>query len=244
MKHRLIASGIHFLVSAAVIGVFMGLVYFIWYVYPYNIIYSALDVVKIVVGVDLVLGPLLTLVIFNVAKPRAELARDVVIIICFQVSALCWGVYNTYVVRPIFSAYYQGTIYTVTARDADLSRINSSISMPGVLDSATLVYAVDAESMEEIVAIYEKISEGGKGIIYSAERYVPIAGHEEEILQHDLGADYISKVVDNQIIEQFVQRYGRKLSEFIYYPFVSGIEGGQGFFVLDKETLEVVDVFK
>ncbi|MDH5765718.1 MAG: hypothetical protein OEZ38_06860 [Gammaproteobacteria bacterium] len=244
MKQRLIASGLHFLASAAVISVFIMLVYFIWYVYPYNIVYSALDVIKIVVGVDLVLGPLLTLVIYNVAKPRTELARDVSIIICFQLVALFWGVYNTYVVRPVFAVYYDGTIYTVTPRDVDLSQLNSSLSAPGILGSATLVYAEDVKNWEEIVTIYEKITDGGKGIMYSTGRYLPVTGHEEEILKQNMGHDYINKVIDKQVLDRFIQHHGKELSEFIYYPLVSGIQGGEGVFVLDKQSMEVVDVFK
>ena len=41
-----------------------------------------------VAGFDVVLGPLLTLVIANPAKPRRELVRDIAIIVCVQSSSI------------------------------------------------------------------------------------------------------------------------------------------------------------
>jgi len=42
------------------------------------------DVFLLMLGVDVVLGPLVTLVVFNTRKPRAELVRDLAVVVLVQ----------------------------------------------------------------------------------------------------------------------------------------------------------------
>ena len=124
---RLQAAGLHLLGSGMVIGAFLWLVYAYWYLPPYQIVYSTLDVVKILIAVDLVLGPLMTLIVFNVAKPRKELVRDLSLILALQLGALSWGVYVTYSVRPQFLAFVGNTVYAVNGRDINLAELPDNI---------------------------------------------------------------------------------------------------------------------
>ncbi len=71
--------------------------------------------IRIIVFVDLVLGPLLTLVVFNPGKPASELARDPGIIAAIQVSCLVAGVYVVFQARPIALVHVDGNFYSMTA---------------------------------------------------------------------------------------------------------------------------------
>ena len=244
MKQRLIAAAIHFFASAVVISLFLLLVYFIWYSYPYNVIYSAFDVVKLVAGVDLILGPMLTLVIFNISKPKKELARDVLIIVCFQLVALCWGVNATYKVRPLYAAYYDGTFYTVTGEDVDLTKLKVEIESPGILARTKMVFVKDVDDRESIAKVVEQMNDGGKGLMYSPQRYEPISAYIDEVVERDMGYEYINKVGKKEIIDKCVHSHGKDLSEFLFYPLFSGIDAGKSIVVVDKSTMEIVDVFK
>jgi hypothetical protein len=55
----------------------------------------------IVVTVDVILGPLITLAVFNRAKPWTELRRDLVIVALIQLSALGYGLWTVFVARPV-----------------------------------------------------------------------------------------------------------------------------------------------
>ena len=50
----------HFLLSAVIVSVILACIFFVWYPSPLFEINGATDILKILVGVDLVLGPLLT----------------------------------------------------------------------------------------------------------------------------------------------------------------------------------------
>lgn len=69
---------------------------------------------KLVVLVDLVLGPLLTFVVFDPAKTRKALAIDFTTIALLQLGAYFYGLHNVYSVRVQAVAYHEGVFYTVT----------------------------------------------------------------------------------------------------------------------------------
>jgi hypothetical protein len=68
-KDRLRASAIHFCISVAIALLAALLVFFVWYPNPYREISGGRELFLILVSVDVVLGPLITLAIFDRAKP-------------------------------------------------------------------------------------------------------------------------------------------------------------------------------
>lgn len=101
MKSRLSAAGIHLMLSLAVAAAAAGLVFGIWYPYPYREISGGRELFFIVIAVDVVMGPLLTLTVFNRNKPLRELRRDLAIIGLLQLSALAYGLWTVSVARPV-----------------------------------------------------------------------------------------------------------------------------------------------
>lgn len=69
----------------------------------------------LVIGVDVVLGPLLTLVAFNERKPVAELRRDLLVIATLQMAALAYGVHTVAIVRPVAMVFEVKWFRLVTA---------------------------------------------------------------------------------------------------------------------------------
>lgn len=79
----------------------------------------------LVIGVDVVLGPLLTLVAFNERKPLAELRRDLLVIAALQTAALAYGVHTVALVRPVAMVFEVKWFRLVTANavlEAELPR--------------------------------------------------------------------------------------------------------------------------
>ena len=77
---RVRATGIHLVISLAIAILAALLVFLVRYPYPYREISDRRELFLIVVVVDVVMGPLMTLDVFTVAKPREELRRDLGII--------------------------------------------------------------------------------------------------------------------------------------------------------------------
>jgi len=105
MKARFKAFGLHFSGSATVLLLVLGTLYLGWYRWPGWYLTGVLHVLPIVVGVDVVLGPLLTLVIANPKKSRRELARDIGCIVAVQLVALGYGATTLWNGRPLYYTY-------------------------------------------------------------------------------------------------------------------------------------------
>src|SRR6516165_11953142 len=102
MSSRLRAFGLHVLGSAAVLTLVLGLLYLGWYRWPGWYLASVLHVVGIVVMVDLVLGPTLTLIVSSPTKRLPALARDIAIIVTVQFVALVYGTATLWSGRPLY----------------------------------------------------------------------------------------------------------------------------------------------
>ena len=99
------AAAVHVGFSSILLLIIFSLVYFIWYPGALTFAGGAEDGLKIVIAVDMVLGPLLTLVIYNIAKPKKELVRDLSIIALFQIGCLVAGMSLVYEQRPLAIVY-------------------------------------------------------------------------------------------------------------------------------------------
>lgn len=110
MKSRLRMSGLHFSASACVLLLVLGGIYFGWYRWPGWYLTGVVQVLPIIVAVDLVLGPLLTLIIANPNKSSRELARDIACIAVVQLVALGYGATTLWKGRPLYYTYSVGEL--------------------------------------------------------------------------------------------------------------------------------------
>ena len=83
-QDRFKASGIHLCISLTIALLAAALVGGVWYPYPYREISGSRELFLIVVAVDVILGPLITLTVFNRTKPWPELRSDLAIVALIQ----------------------------------------------------------------------------------------------------------------------------------------------------------------
>jgi hypothetical protein len=116
------AAAIHLLISAT-IGVIVGVLLFgVWYPPPYFHAGGADELILLLVGVDLTLGPLLTLIVFRSGKPG--LRFDLSLIGIVQSAALIYGLSVVLESRPVFLVAVPDRFVLVSASeisDADLA---------------------------------------------------------------------------------------------------------------------------
>lgn len=83
---RFKAFSIHFAISFAIFLILLYFILFQWYPQPLFSTDGGWRIIRIIVGVDLVLGPLLTLIVFKAGKPGLKF--DLTIIAFLQITAL------------------------------------------------------------------------------------------------------------------------------------------------------------
>lgn len=117
------ASLVHLVVSAVVALACVSLVSGIWYPAPLGELAGGWGLLTLLIGVDVVCGPVLTLVVFDKAKPRAELWRDLALIALLQLGALAYGLTTVYQARPVYMAFEGDRFRMVTAPDVDVDNL-------------------------------------------------------------------------------------------------------------------------
>jgi len=110
-------SGLHLLGSSVVLSIVLGVLYLGWYRWPGWYLTGALPIIATLAGVDLALGPLLTLIVAGPNKPRRELTRDIGIILAVQLCALVYGASSLWHGRPLFYAFSETLLQLVQASD-------------------------------------------------------------------------------------------------------------------------------
>ena len=103
--------GISALVAIAIVAVMLLL----WYPSPWFAAAGGGTLLLLLVGVDVILGPLLTFIVFDPAKK--SLLFDLAVIVMLQVAALIYGIHVMALARPAFVVYLRGTFDVVTAND-------------------------------------------------------------------------------------------------------------------------------
>jgi hypothetical protein len=119
MKIRLKAFGLHLLGSALALTLVLGALYLGWYRWPGWQLTEATHVVMVMISVDVVIGPLVTLIIASERKPRRELVRDIAMIVTVQVAALGYGTTTLWNGRPLYYAFSVNCLQIVQAADID-----------------------------------------------------------------------------------------------------------------------------
>lgn len=179
---RIRASLIHLFISAIVVGLALAVIFFFWYPDPYFKAAGTWRVIQVLVGVDLVVGPVLTLILFKSGKPRLKF--DLSVIALIQVVALTYGTTVIYQERPYFSVFAVDRFEIVTKGEVDVSKIEYEELMKKPLRGPLLVFAAMPENMEaQQRLLMEVLLEGKPDLDRRPEYYEPYLARKEAVLE-------------------------------------------------------------
>jgi len=175
MRFRLRAFGLHLLGSTVVLTLVLGSFYLGWYRWPGWYLTDASTVLAVLVGVDLALGPMLTLVVAQSTKPRAELRRDIAVIVVVQISALLYGTVSLWMGRPLYYAFSESVLqlvqsYDISAGELALGRSQNAELTPHWYSLPRWIWAPLPQDPDERARIVSAALSGGDDVI-SMPRY-------------------------------------------------------------------------
>lgn len=145
------AFSIHLLISLLIFIAILYVIVFWWF--PGELFHvGGIQGVKIMAGVDLVIGPLLTLIVFNPKKK--SLPVDLSIIALIQTLCLGAGMWLVHSERPLSVIYADNELYVATKNDFE-SYKDSDITILGIIDGPypKYVYIELPKSKEDIETI-------------------------------------------------------------------------------------------
>lgn len=118
-REKFLATAIHFLVTLTLAACAAALIFLVWFPDPLETMIGGTELFMLVVGCDLALGPLISLVIYDSRKSRRALVFDYTLVGAVQIAALVYGVFILAGTRPVYIAFNTDRIEIVTARDID-----------------------------------------------------------------------------------------------------------------------------
>src|ERR1700729_2340226 len=178
MHFRLKAFSLHLLSSATVLTLILVCLYFGWYHWPGWYLTDVTTVVLVMVGVDVVLGPTLTLIIANQNKPRRELKRDIGIIVAVQLCALTYGSVQLWNGRPLYYVFSENSLsvvqaYDINDQEADLARRQNAQFAPHWYSLPRWAWAPLPQDPKERQAYISSKASGGGDVISMPRFYRP-----------------------------------------------------------------------
>ena len=175
----------------------------------------------LLVGVDVILGPLLTFIVFNPRKK--SLVYDLAVIVMLQVAALIYGVNVMASARPAFVVYLNGAFEVVGAKDvmaADMGEAKlpefRSLSWTGPQLAAV---RIPADPGQQIKILMESGSGGPDYTLYP-KFYIPYATASREAAGKGTPLSTLAqKAPENSVaVAGLVKSSGRPIEELVYLP--------------------------
>lgn len=118
---RLKAGAIHLGISAVIATLSACLIFLVWYPAPLARIQGVDDVVMLMMVVDVLLGPVLTVAVFR--RGKRGLTFDLAVIALLQAVALLYGLHTIFIARPVRIVFNVDRFDVVAAVDIDVESL-------------------------------------------------------------------------------------------------------------------------
>ncbi|MBL1432648.1 MAG: hypothetical protein COB94_004285 [Gammaproteobacteria bacterium] len=148
-KTRYSAFAVHLLISIILFIFLAAIIRFIWYPGFLFQTDGGWQGIRLIAGVDFVLGPVLTLFVYKVGKPSLKL--DLSVIAAIQIAALTYGSWLVHQERPLAIVFTDGVIRTVSAsifNDEIAHEVLEKIQKIGQLPAWVYVKTPDIDAKE------------------------------------------------------------------------------------------------
>ena len=216
-RHR--AAAIHLSLSAVLGAAVLALILLLWYPDAWFESMGGKELILLLTGVDIVLGPLLTWIIFRPGKK--SLKFDLLVIASIQTAALLYGLHTVFVARPAYMVLVDNQFRAVTAielADQPLEKLPLSEFRLIPLDGPKLAGSFlpsDKAEMEELVLMsvtqgidLHQLPQYWKP--YSGADALRVAGSLDDLRGFDPG--------NPAVIDTFLQKKERTANSLRYIP--------------------------
>ncbi len=201
---RFKASGIHLLISGMIALTVVAIMLFVWYPQPYFEALGGKRLLIILLGVDLTLGPLITLIIYN--EKKKKLKYDLATIAFVQLAALFYGASVLFDARPVYLVFTVDQFEVVSARDLapeELKKVTNENFKSLSFTGPKLVTAVMPDDTEERQRILFSALEGGPDLQGMPQYFVDYSESTEEVIKRikslddlpDFRTDFKTKII-------------------------------------------------
>ncbi len=220
LRTKLKATGIHLSLSSIIFVILAYLIVTDWYPGPYFAVDGGWQGIRLVAAVDLVLGPLITFLIFDLRKTRRAIVFDLITIATIQIGALIYGIYTTYNQRPLAIVLMDDFALSTT-----MDLYAGTLESPRVLEAygeaqPPIIYAEiprDREGLDKVqrIKVEERILEHAQIWLYRPPAELAPALRQRQILY----AQMLDKFEARDAYTAWLREHGKREDEVLIAPF-------------------------
>lgn len=233
------AFALHLLSSIFLLSLIFLLIERVWYPGKLFTLAAGFDLLRLIVGVDLVIGPVLMLIIFDAKKKYIKM--DVSIILLCQLGFLAYGFWIMFTARPVYFAFVDNHFYLVRANeidDNDLKLVKEGQFKQIPLSGPIAVGTKEPED-EKIKSDIALSILGGMGIQDLPQYFVPYSQVWQQVVaagktSQELKVDHSTK----QRIVAFEEKHPDK--SVLFLPMVN--KRTLLFVVVDAKSAQIIQI--
>jgi len=230
----------HFLISLAIFVVLAYIILFHWYPDYFFAIDGGWEGMRIIIGVDLILGPMLTLVVFKAGKPGLKF--DLSAIGTLQAVCLVAGLVIVYTERPIFFVYYAEHFYSSSAD----TYTNHGVATPDPARysdtvPAKVISLLPGNPIEE-ADFRQILLQDGIPVWAYQPTYSKLSEHMDKVMAGGISEEDIRDRDDDGKLEVWLEENGGSFSDYVFIPIHSRYR--DAFLGIRKSDSSFVDIIE
>ena len=232
---KLKATAVHLSMSVAVFIYLAYQIYYNWYPEPYFSIDGGWQGIRLVGAVDLVLGPVITFLIFDLRKSRKEILFDLLVIVIIQVGALAYGVYTTYNQRPIAIVVIDQFVVSSTMEYYGETLPSSSELARFSDEKPPIVYSdfpTDREGLDEVQRskLEDKVLEHAQVNLYRGRAELKTALQQRQVWYFER----LDSEQSREMLEHWLEQNQKSIEEILIVKFQGRY--GNAWLIFDEEA--------
>lgn len=226
LNESLRPAALHLFLGLLAACVLATLLFFVWYPSPYDQFSGGRDLFVLLMGVDVICGPLLTLLLYTRSKPKKLLVLDLTLVLSIQVAALIYGLHVAWQARPVYLVAEYDRLKAIT--NADMTEQDRNNIRPelrsGFWDRPKIVGIRKPKSIAEKNKVMFESAQGGRDYGERPDFYIPYesASAKISIERSRRLTDFIKLHPESQPwAEKFAARQNMRIEQIKYLPIMA-----------------------
>ncbi len=216
---------------------------FAWFPPPFFSAQGGKDLLYLIVSIDIVLGPLITLIIYKQGKKGLKF--DLTVIALLQLSALIYGIVAISNARPVYMVYAVDRFEIINAKDINPEDMNQAKldefkRLP--LTGPKLIAAKLPEDIQEKNALMFSAISGGADLSELPKYYEPYQSQKQNVINHLKPISRL-KASANQVnidISEIISETGMNGNELGYIPVATAKDDLAA--IINRHTAEIIEI--
>lgn len=197
----------HLIVSICMGCIAAAIVFFCWYPYPLNKAVGVTHIFLMMLGIDMVLGPFFTWLVYKEGKK--SLKFDLTIIIFIQVIALFYGVYKIADGRPVWLVYNVDRFELIKNNEIVIEnpeKIQPQFVHPSWFKPQFVAAEFAKDKKQKNKEMFAEIG-SGISIAQRPERYVEMNQAKSKIQQRGISLKELNDVNNKEEVANILAKY-------------------------------------